>query len=309
MSKFSNLLRLITLLKSNERMKRKDLAEALGVSERMIRKYMVDLAEANINVVSISGPNGGYELKGYEYLLNLNINDEEIAALELALDELNTNNDTYINNLMSLRDKIKINNSLECDNNEYIVYDSSEYYMERPIDYELSLQSACVTRKKVRVSFNNLLQETVKITLNPYLIVSQNDKKYLIAYCEDKKNKEILDISTINMVEVLNDTFDIDNDFNIDEYFNNTDLLNKKEDTLKLIIRKPISYVVSKNVYYKNQVIKWRNDESIVFESDIPDKEEAIKWILSMGKSVTIIKPISLKEEIKEIIKEMLILI
>ena len=88
MSKFSNLLRLITLLKSNKRIKRKEIADALGVSERMVRKYISDLQEANITIESIPGPNGGYELKGHNYLLNLNTDNEEVKSLEKALEQL-----------------------------------------------------------------------------------------------------------------------------------------------------------------------------------------------------------------------------
>lgn len=80
MSKFSNLLRLLILLKSKKHMKTKELAEALGVSERIIRKYISDLAEADINVESIPGPTGGFELICYDYLLNLDINKEEATA-------------------------------------------------------------------------------------------------------------------------------------------------------------------------------------------------------------------------------------
>lgn len=70
MSKFSNIIKMMNLLIVNERMNRSQLAKELGVSERMIRKYIDDFKEANIEINSFSGPHGGYEI-------NLN-NDIEI---------------------------------------------------------------------------------------------------------------------------------------------------------------------------------------------------------------------------------------
>lgn len=62
MSKFSNIIKMMNLLIINERMNRSQLAKEIGVSERMIRKYIDDFKEANIEIKSFSGPHGGYEI-------------------------------------------------------------------------------------------------------------------------------------------------------------------------------------------------------------------------------------------------------
>lgn len=62
MSKLSNLLKMINILNEYGRMNRKELSEYLGVSERMIRKYVGDIKEANIEIHSYSGRLGGYEI-------------------------------------------------------------------------------------------------------------------------------------------------------------------------------------------------------------------------------------------------------
>lgn len=62
MSKFSNLLKMMYLLNEYGRMNRRELSEHLGVSERMIRKYVEDFKEANIEINSFSGAKGGYEI-------------------------------------------------------------------------------------------------------------------------------------------------------------------------------------------------------------------------------------------------------
>ncbi|MCD2347778.1 MULTISPECIES: helix-turn-helix transcriptional regulator [Clostridium] len=60
MSKFSNLLRMIILLRSNGKMKISDISRELQVDERMVRKYKKDLELANVYIESTTGSNGGY---------------------------------------------------------------------------------------------------------------------------------------------------------------------------------------------------------------------------------------------------------
>ena len=61
MSKFSQLLKMINYLEGKqEPTKRKEIAEHLGVSDRMIRKYIDDIKESECyNITSISGAKGG----------------------------------------------------------------------------------------------------------------------------------------------------------------------------------------------------------------------------------------------------------
>lgn len=63
MSKFSNILKMIKLLEgAEEPIKRKEIAEYLGVSERMVRKYVDDIKEAKLGIISTPGKNGGYQI-------------------------------------------------------------------------------------------------------------------------------------------------------------------------------------------------------------------------------------------------------
>ncbi|MCH1959924.1 helix-turn-helix transcriptional regulator [Romboutsia hominis] len=308
MSKFSNLLRLLTLLKSNKRMKRKDIAEALGVSERMVRKYITDLIDANINIESIAGPNGGYELIGYDYLLNLNINDQEIIALELALEELknNYNEVTYMDSLKTLGEKLKISSSYNQEQIYSSVCESSPMYLTKEKDFELDIQAACISRNKLRISYNSISSgDSVRI-IRPYAVITRNNMKYLIAYCEKRKKELTFKLVRINWIEVIDEKFDLDPEFNIKEFMKNTiGIFNDEEIHLKLLIEKPFSYSVSEKQYVNNQIITWNSDESILFEASMSGKPDIIKWILSMGTSITILEPKELKQEVKDILIKM----
>lgn len=307
MSKFSNLLKLITLLKSNKRIKRKEIADALGVSERMVRKYISDLQEANITIESIPGPNGGYELKGHNYLLNLNTDNEEVKSLEKALEQLKQQEFEYIDDLESLTKKVKSNNELTNDITYGIISESEETYLDKEEDYELEIQSACLTRHKLKMSYHSISSGDSIRVIRPYAVITKNDMRYVIAYCENRKTIRTFKLIRINWIEVLSDKFEIDSSFDIKEYMKNTiGIFNNNETKLKLLLKKPFSYSVSERKYVENQHITWNDDETIIFEATMNGKEDIIRWILSMGECVTILEPLYLKEELKNILKNMI---
>ena len=114
MSKFSNILKMIKLLEgAKEPIKRKDIAEHLGVSERMVRKYVDDIKEANLGIISTPGKNGGYQIHQEQksraaakdiftseemiYLKSmLNLNALDIAEKLLKIAETNQVNQTEL---------------------------------------------------------------------------------------------------------------------------------------------------------------------------------------------------------------------
>ena len=303
MSKFSNLLRLLILLRSNERMKTKDIAGSLGISERMVRKYMDDLEQANINIQSIPGPTGGYELVGYDYLLNLDITNEESVSLQLATQRLKEQEFTLIDQLEELNDKIKIINDSRKNIEDYSINSVIKYkplYIEKENELELKIQTAHITKSKLRINYHSLTSGDTTRVVRPYSIVSRNNIKYLVAYCEKRQKILTFKIIRIIDIEILDEKFDILEDFDVKQFMKgNLGLFNDETINLKLLIKPPFSYSVSEGIYADNQKILWNDDKSIIFEAKMTGKDDIIRWILSMRTFVEIIEPISLKEEIK----------
>ena len=131
MSKFSNVLKMINILKgAKEPIKRKDIAEQLGVSERMIRKYVEDIEEGGIKIISTPGRYGGLRIEEDPQEQNKKFNLDEIIYLKTIIDlnkkeviqkieyltnEFNLNEDNttinflniQLNNILSIENKLK----------------------------------------------------------------------------------------------------------------------------------------------------------------------------------------------------------
>lgn len=68
MSKLSNILKTIKIIEeAKEPIKKRKIAEEIGVSERMIKKYIDDIKESGyISIISVPGIKGGLLAEGTE---------------------------------------------------------------------------------------------------------------------------------------------------------------------------------------------------------------------------------------------------
>lgn len=79
MSKISNMLNMLQILKDERIHSIEELAGKLEVSERMIRQYKLELEQAGIYINSITGKYGGYQIKKENNFLKL----EDIVKEEM----------------------------------------------------------------------------------------------------------------------------------------------------------------------------------------------------------------------------------
>jgi predicted DNA-binding transcriptional regulator YafY len=294
-------------------MKTKEITQALGVSERMVRKYMNDLSEASVNVESIPGPNGGYELIGYDYLLNLDLKREEAIALQLATKNLKKEKFELMDELEALNNKINIiceQRYTYDDCSANIVIKAKPTELDQQIKRELEIQATCITKNKLRIKYRSISSGETTRVVRPYGIVTRNNLKYLSAYCERRKEILFFKIVRIKSIEVLDEKFSIPEAYHIKEHMKNQlGLFNENTYKLKLLIKKPFAHSVSEGIYGEDQKITWKDEESIIFEAKMKGKPDIIRWILSMRTGVTIIEPVELKEEIKNELQKMIDLI
>lgn len=91
MSKISNMLNMIQILKDKKVHSIQSLSEDLEVSERMIRQYKLELEEAGIYIDSITGKYGGYKIEDENKFFELNdiIKEKMYIIMRKAIKEKN----------------------------------------------------------------------------------------------------------------------------------------------------------------------------------------------------------------------------
>ena len=108
MSQVGNALNMLILLKSRGKMKAKELADILEVKERTIRRYKEDLMQAGIYIMSEGGKYGGYYIDTDDYLLGLNITDDEYISLLIAEKQFSDTNHPVTKDFQMFLEKINV---------------------------------------------------------------------------------------------------------------------------------------------------------------------------------------------------------
>lgn len=229
----------------------------------------------------------------------------------MAVKELRKYNTfSLIDPLERLKDKIKV---VDESKNRYEDYSNDNFIKPVPFNtekenkFEIQIQAACISNSKIKMKYQSISSgDTIRV-IRPYGIVTRNNQKYLVAFCEKKEKMLTFKLVRVEDIEILNENFKIPEDFSLKEFMKNyLGLFNDETISIKLLIKKPFSKSVSEGIFAEDQTIVKNEDGSILFQGTMSGKLDIIRWILSMNTSVTILEPLELKQEIKEILNKMI---
>lgn len=288
----------------------KELAEELEVSPRQISRYKDELEEAGIYIDTIPGKCGGYALNTKDYLMGLNVTDDEYYALIAASEYLKYENFSKFDDFEMLVDKIC---ALREEKNSFTsqfyiknIRSSCEYEIERKI--WIDLNSACILHKKVKLKYKSTKGEVTERVVRPYAVFQYKGCMYLAAYCEYRNSIRQFKLSRIEKYELLDEKFKKDSNFDIHDYLKNSFGIFRdgKEICFKLKIKYPLAQVIKEKIWAENQKIReLKSEDAILFTAKVSGITEIKSWILSMGDDAEVLEPEELREEIIREIEKM----
>lgn len=179
MGKISNAIGMLNYLNTGNKYTVKELAEKIGVSERMIRYYKLELEQAGIPIETFMGPNGGY------YILNLrnqynHFNKYDLELLENVNEVLTKINYEDIGKYQKIIKKISFASDVEEEKSKYFLdngaKDNSKLYYV--------LNEAIVNNKPIKILYRNLKKEWKERIIHPLYIFNYEKRVYVTAYCE-----------------------------------------------------------------------------------------------------------------------------
>ena len=283
-------------------MKVGEIADELGVTPRMIKNYKKDLEDADIYIGSDLGRYGGYYLESYMNLEGLYMTEEEIDSLKRASEVIRNGNYHYSSDFDTLTSKI-LN---EKNNFKDICYYSkgvAPIVGKKEKEVWQDINKAIIKKKKLKIGYKAIGKSQSNIeerTIRPYGLCDHKGTAYVYGYCELRKDNRTFKICRILNHEILKDNFTISKKINFREMMNDSfGIYNDEPIALKLKIHYPMSQIVKEKIYSKNQKIEDIDDQTISFEARMRGYTEIKRWVMGMGSLAEVIKPIKLKEDIK----------
>ena len=183
MGKISNAIQMLNYLNTGNKYSTKELSEKLGITERMVRYYKAELEEAGIPIETFMGPNGGY------YIINTTnqynqFNKYDLQLLENIYENLSKKGYEYIDKYCKLINKIRYVSD--------VIEEKSKYFLDSSIENKSELyfilNEAIAKKTKILILYKSLNQEWQERYIHPLQIFRYDDKVYVTAYCELRKD-------------------------------------------------------------------------------------------------------------------------
>lgn len=316
MSRVSNALKMMMLIRSKGRVKTIELARLLEVKPRMIQNYKEDIEMCGIHIESHPGKYGGYSIsKAYDYLLNLKVSEDELRSLEMGLSQLSTSGFVFEQELERLFNKVRIGYS-HCNHSVEIsgdVYGSKVQAVDRNHNIEktyfVKIQGAILAHQKIELQYNALSSKTTEErVIHPYAVYEYRGSLYTTGYCELRQEIRDFKLSRILKLTLCEEQFTTDQKFSLKTYMQNClGIFKDPSIQVKLLIKHPMSVIVSEKIWAEDQKITSSLDsDNIVFEATMRGRIELMGWILSMGRSCVVLEPAELRDAVSNELKEIL---
>lgn len=164
-------------------------------------------------------------------------------------------------------------------------------------------------KKKTTLEFDyRPLQKTTFMTrqLDPYHSVCQKGNWYVIGFCHDKNEVRVFNFSRMKNVHDTNKKYEISVDFSPDKYFDREIgvwLSATTKYKVELLVSKEIGTFALERSWNSNQVIKQNEDGSVYISFETTQLPEVKRWILGQGRTVKVLGPMELVEDVLKEIK------
>lgn len=194
MGKISNTIQMLNYLNTGNKYTVKELSEKIGITERMVRYYKVELEQAGIPIETFMGPNGGYYILNTKNQYN-HFNKYDLQLLEninMVLEKLGYED---IGKYKKLINKIKFASDVEEEKSKYFLdngtSDKSELYF--------SLNDAISNKIPLKILYKNLKQEWQERIIHPLQIFNYDKRFYVTAFCELRNDIRHFEINRIKL--------------------------------------------------------------------------------------------------------------
>jgi predicted DNA-binding transcriptional regulator YafY len=296
-------IRMLLLLKSRGKMKKKDIAEALETNPRNIIEFKRELEVAGYAIAYENGPYGGY------YLMDRSI--FPVAALSekerIAVKRFDDFSEDYRNFLLYDHLKDAVTKILAASQSDIVSNTFLHVIKKFPMskdeqdlqDIYLKVHTGIQNRQKLMIRYDSLNSGNKKERIvHPYELFQYSDSWYMIAYEESKKTFICFKLVRITYIDNLNDKFEFDKTFDVTQYIDNYGIkMDGQKMKVKLKLYAPHNRIVSERIIGEGQKMSHYDGYSIL-EVTMSGDFIIKQFILGMGKSCEVLAPKRLRESI-----------
>lgn len=314
MPKTDNMLAILWMLSSGEKITAKQISEKLEMNIRTVYRYIDTLSTSGVPIISDTGHNGGYTLLNNFIEVPLFFDSEEQTSLVHAAvfaeeagyygGEALNRAISKLSNHSNQKQETKINQyltSLEVINR--IRSNSIEPYLK-------DLEQAIANGYSVKIQYHKSSEEQSKDRLlNPYKIIYWNNKWYVIGFCHLRNDIRSFRVDRIESLVLTENKFNQPEDFSARDFFlKNLLPTEDNEEIISLVIngnRSALNDVCQH--WFLGNYLQERTSNQAVFLLEKNILHTYVPYLLlPYGKAIQVIEPISFKKRLIEVLSELI---
>ncbi len=315
MPKLDNILAILRMLSTSEKITAKQISEKLEINIRTVYRYIDTLSTSGVPIISYPGHNGGYTLLKEFFEAPLFFDAKEQASLFHAAvfaEEAGYYGGEVLKRAISKLGKYS-NQEQEAKVNQYttsleVISRVNSIPLE-PILQEV--ERAVASRFSIKIQYykNGKNQSTYRL-VDPYKIIFWNNKWYIIGFCHFREGIRSFRADRIEDLLVTENKFDCPNDFLASDSFlkNLLPTIKDEKEIVSLVIIGDTSTIndICQHWFLGNYLHEKSADQAVfLLEKDITHTYVP-HLLLPYAKSIQIIEPASLKKKIIEVLLELL---
>lgn len=320
--KIVSLIRMINLIQQAPGIKPKELAERLGVNERLIYRYKRDLEDANIPIKS-DGYGKGYTYAGDFAMYPLDLTEKELMSFTVIPMAIRQLGNQVPKEWLSAYEKIAASLTSSRRDRRRTWQKLSEHILlgtslstqlvnagEQDVDSGAEgrdlgdLLLAIAEQRTIEVVYHTLSRDTInRRKIDPYYLIPKDNRFYVIGYCHLKKEVRTFRFSRFREMTLTKETFQ-KGTFHLGKYLENVWNIEKKDENVRFVVRfsADISrYVLEEEVAVKPKVTQ-NEDGSIVMEVTVSSGDEFLRWLMQYGPEAEIVEPQHYREKMRALV-------
>jgi predicted DNA-binding transcriptional regulator YafY len=299
-----------TLINSKLGKSAADLAEEIECHPRTVYRDLEALQVAGFPIYNekVEGKGLWSLLDTVKHQIPIPFSLTELMALYFGSDMLKVFKDTvFYDSLESLFKKIKT--TLPPESTKYLktveqtlhlgLKPFKEYGKFREIINQVN--EAAITKTSIEMVYYTMSRKKEsRRKVDPYRIWFFNGTFYHIGYCHKRKEVRIFALDRIKMLHRTKEQFEVPEDFDFENFVGPSfGVFQGKPVRVKVWFAPDVAGYIKEKIWHESQQTKEGEDGSVILEAEVAGTDEIKFWIMSWGSQALVLKPESLREEIR----------
>ncbi|MDR2756789.1 MAG: WYL domain-containing protein [Planctomycetaceae bacterium] len=173
-----------------------------------------------------------------------------------------------------------------------------------------TLMNGCEDEREVNIRYqSNFSTQEKNYSIHPYEFATYEGTLYLIGFSCERQMIVTWKTNRITFADLTAKKFTKPKKNELAKYYRNSFgvfITNEPAQKVRIRIAPEMARYVQEHHWHETQKFKVQENQSIIIEFELAPTRELINWILKFGKSAEVLKPLTLRQKIKDEITEML---